>query len=211
MTMKQGIISLIPKANKDILSIDNWRPITLLTVDYKVLALVYVNRLKTNLDSIISETQSVFLKGRHISNNIRLVLDLLDYANSVHSNSLILFLDFYKAFDTIEHQFLLKSLKLFGDAFVDTIAMFYNGINSSVIHFNTSNRFDILCGVRQGCPISPFLFLLVTELLSLSIVQNQELEGISVLGREIKISQLADDTTLFLKDESQVSKALDLI
>ncbi len=153
-----------------------------------------------------------FLKGRNISNNIRFVLDLLDYANSVHSNSLILFLDFYKAFDTIEHQFLLKSLKLFGDAIVDTITMFYNGINSSVvINFNTSNRFDILCGVRKGCPISPFLFLLVTELLSLSIVQNQELEGISVLGREIKISQLADDTTLFLKDESQVSKALDLI
>ncbi len=126
----------------------------------------------------------------------------------------ILFLNFYKAFDTIEHQFLLKSLKLFrfGDAFVDTIAKFYNGINSSVvIHFNTSNRFDILCGVRQSCPISPFLFVLVTELLSLSIVQNLELEGISVLGREMKISQLADDTTLFLKDESQVSKSLDLI
>ncbi len=160
---------------------------------------MYANRLKTNLDSIISETQAVFLKGHHISNNIRLVLDLLDYADSVHSNSLILFLDFYKAFDTIEHQFLLKSLKLFGfgDAFVDTIAKFYNGINSSVVKdFNTSNRFDILCGVRQGCPISPFLFLLVTELLSLSIFQNQELEGISVLGREMKISQLADDTTL---------------
>ncbi len=112
VTMKQGIISLIPKANKDILSIDNWRPITLLTVDYKVLALVYANRLKTNLDSIISETQSVFLKGHHISNNIRLVLDLLDYADSVHSNSLILFLDFYKAFDTIEHQFLFKISKV---------------------------------------------------------------------------------------------------
>ncbi len=89
---------------------------------------MYANRLKTNLDSIISETQSGFLKGRHISNNIRLVLDLLDCADSVHSNSLIIFLDFYKAFDTIEHQFLLKSLKLFGfgDAFVDTIAKFYN-------------------------------------------------------------------------------------
>ncbi len=190
----------------------DWRPITLLTVDYKFLALVYANRLKTNLDSIISETQSVFLKGRRISNNIRLVLDLL----LILCTQIVLFffLDFYKAFDTIEHQFLLKSLKLFGfgDAFVDTIAIFYNGINSSVvIHFNTSNRFDILCGVRQGCPISPFLFLLVTELLSLSIVQNQELEGISVLGREMKISQLVDDTTLFLKDESQVSKALDLI
>ncbi len=112
VTMKQGIIYLIPKANKDILSIDNWRPITLLTVDYKVLALVYANRLKTNLDSVISETQSGFLKGRHISNNIRLVLDLLDCADSVHSNSLIIFLDFYKAFDTIEHQFLFKISKV---------------------------------------------------------------------------------------------------
>ncbi len=95
----------------------------------------------------------------------------------IHSNSLILFLDFYKAFDTIEHQFLLMSLKLFkfGKAFVDIIAMFYNGINSSVvINCNSSNIFDILCGVRQGCPICPFLFLLVTELLSLSIVKIQE-------------------------------------
>ncbi len=93
VTMKQRIIYLIPKANKDILSIDDWRPITLLTectlltVDYKVLVLVYANRLKTNLDSVISETQSGFLKGRHISNNIRLVLDLLDCADSVHLKS----------------------------------------------------------------------------------------------------------------------------
>ncbi len=112
-------------------------------------------------------------------------MDLLDYADSVHSNSRIIFFDF--AFDTIEHQFLLTSLKLFGDFFADTIAMIYKGMNSSVvINFNTSNRFDILCGVRQGCPISPFLFLLVTELLSLNIVQNQELKVIYVLGREIK-------------------------
>ncbi len=49
----------------------------------------------------------------------------------------------------------------FGDSFVHTIAMFYKSINSSVvINFNTSNIFDILCGVRQGCPISFFLFLL---------------------------------------------------
>ncbi len=97
-----------------------------------------------------------------MSINIRLILDLLDYADSGHSNSLILFLDFYKAFDTIEHQFLLKSLKLFrfGDAFVDTISTFYKGINSSVvINFNTSNRFYILCGVIQGCPISSSSFL----------------------------------------------------
>lgn len=66
-TMKQGIISLIPKPNKDPLLIDNWRPITLLTIDYKILASVYANRLKTGLDSIIAETQTGFMKNHHIS------------------------------------------------------------------------------------------------------------------------------------------------
>lgn len=74
--MKQGIISMIPKANKNILFIDNCRLITLFTVDYKILTLAYANRLKSGLDHIVAETQSAFIKGRHISNNIRLVLDL---------------------------------------------------------------------------------------------------------------------------------------
>lgn len=91
-------------ANKEILSIDNCRPITLLTVDYKILSLVYANRLKKQiLILLFLKSESGFIKGRHISSNIRLVLDLLDYADSIHSNSLNLFLDFYKAFDTIEH------------------------------------------------------------------------------------------------------------
>jgi len=90
--------------------------------------------------------------------------------------------------------------------------MFYKDISSSVlISYNTSKRFFITRGVRQGCPISPFLFILVTELLSLSIIHEQSLEGISIFDREIKISQLADDTTLFLKDKSQLTKAINVI
>lgn len=76
--------------------------------------MVYANRLKKGLDPIIAETQTAFMKNQHISCNIRLILDLLDYADSVNSEALILFLDFYKAFDTIEHKFILQSLKAFG-------------------------------------------------------------------------------------------------
>jgi len=213
-TMKQGVISLIPKSNKDPLLIDNWRPITLLTLDYKLLASVYAKRLRTGLDHIISESQSGFMKGRHISNNIRLVLDLLDYSNLIQSDGLILFLDFYKAFDSLEHNFIFRTLELFGfgKSFIDIVTMFYRNINSSVIvNFDTSKRFDIHRGVRQGCPISPFLFLLATELLCLRINQNETLLGISIFDRELKIAQLADDTTLFLKDKKQLSNALEMI
>ena len=103
--MKQGFISLIPKPNKDSLSI-NWRPITLLNVDYKLFALVFAKHFKRNLEEIINETQTGFMANRHISNNIRLVLDLLDYSEYVESQAVIVFLDFYKAFDTVEHHFI---------------------------------------------------------------------------------------------------------
>ena len=126
-----------------------------------------------------------------------------------------MFLEVYKAFDAIEHKFLFQSLKAFGfgNNFVDTVNMFYKDINNSVIiNLNTSKRFPINRGVRQGCPISPFLFILVTELLSINIVTDRNFEGTSIFGREIKISQLADDTTLFfLKDENQLCNSIHLI
>lgn len=75
---------------KYILLLDNWRPICLLNNDYKIIALVLAKHLKNVLDYIIDETQSGFMKGRHISNNIRLVLDIKDSSDS--------FLDFKKSF-----------------------------------------------------------------------------------------------------------------
>lgn len=79
-----------------------------------------------------------------------------------------------------------------------------------IVNFETSKRFNIYRGVRQGCPISPFLFLLATELLCLKINQNEKLKGISIFNREFKIAQLADDTTLFLEDKKQLLNALNL-
>lgn len=119
-TLSQGLLTLIPKPKKDILFIDNWRPICLLNCDYKILALLLANRLKSVLGTIIDETQTGFIPKRHISNNIRLVLDLLDYAELVKEESFILFLDFYKAFDSLEHNFILQSLRKFnfGDFFL---------------------------------------------------------------------------------------------
>ena len=90
--------------------------------------------------------------------------------------------------------------------------MFYKDINSSIIlNMGTSKRLGIHRGIRQGCPISPFLFLLVAELLSIHILNNHNILGLKIFDREIKISQLADDTALFLRDKKQVKTALGCI
>lgn len=141
-TMKQGTICLIPKPDKDPAFIENLCPITLLNLDYKIFASMFAKRLKSGLQEIISETQTGFMANRHISSNISLILDLLDYSDNIKTNSLILFLDFYKPFDTIEHHFLFKTLSSFGfgSNFINIIRMFYNNINSSVMMYpHTTN------------------------------------------------------------------------
>ncbi len=211
-TLTQGLIVLLPKPNKDRQYIDNWHPICLLNNDYKLLALILARRLKTILDSVIDESQSGFMKNRHITNNIRLVLDILDYSDLINDNGFILFLDFCKAFDSVEHLFILDTLKKFDfGILISAIETLYQNGNCSIKLFNgTSPRFDISKAFRQGCPVSPYLFLLVSQLLS-SYIKSSPMRGITIVDREIKITQLADDTTLFIQNESQISVAIDLI
>uniref|UniRef100_A0A8K9UN26 Reverse transcriptase domain-containing protein n=1 Tax=Oncorhynchus mykiss TaxID=8022 RepID=A0A8K9UN26_ONCMY len=153
------------------------------------------------------------MRNRHISNNVRLVLDVLDYSDLITEDSFILFFDFYKAFDTVEHQFLFYSLERlgFGDFFCMAIKTLYANGNSSIkLKYGTSPRFELKRGIRQGCPISPYLFLLITQLLANSL-NNSPVQGISIAGKEIIISQLADDTTLFLKDANQIPISINVI
>ncbi len=154
------------------------------------------------------------MAGRHISWNIRIILDLLDYANLVESDALMVFLDFHKAFDTIEHQFMFRALKIFGfgERFISIIEMFHKGIISSInLYPNTSKRFPICRGVHQGCPLSPFLFLIVVEFLSITILNSPSFQGITIFSKEIILSQLADDTVLFLRDKEQLPATLQLV
>lgn len=210
-SMKQGLIILIPKQAKDKRLLDNLRPITLLNTDYKLLSGIIAARMKKGPSQIISETQSGFLGGRSIHNNIRLVLDLIDYSNIFVEKGFIVFLDFYKAFDSVEHQFILETLTHFGfgQKFRNLIGILYNDINSCVsLEHGTCTRFKVKRGIRQGCNSSPLLFIMVAELLSI-MIKNSGSEGFNILGKHIIITQFADDTTLFLKNENHIVTALD--
>lgn len=102
------------------------------------------------------------MTNRHISSNIRLIFDLLHYSYNIDNDSLVVFLDFYKSFNTVEYYFIFTALKTFGFGpnFVSTIKMFYKNIHSCVILYsNTTKRFPVMRSVREDCPISPFFIL----------------------------------------------------
>jgi len=153
------------------------------------------------------------MTGRSIHNNIRLVLDLLDYRHLIKDDGFILFIDFYKAFDSIEHPFIFDCLKFFGlgHKFRNIIKSLYENSNSSVsLSGGTSPRFPINRGIKQGCPISTFLFILATEMLSI-FNRNSCIAPLDILGQPVIISQYADDTTIYLKKLTEVPKILQLI
>lgn len=131
---------------------------------------------------------------------------MVDYNHLILDESFILFIDFYKAFDTVEHIFIFEVIQFlgFGDKFLNAVKTLYNGCNSSIkLQYETTQRFQLYRGLKQGCPISPFLFLLVTQVMSTYIKQTN-FRGISTLGTELKICQLVDDTSLFLKNKDEV-------
>ena len=97
---RYGILNLIPKDGKDIRYLSNWRPISLLNTDYKILTKTLAKRLHTILPNIIHSDQVGYLKSRYIGENIRIISDLISYANLEHSESYITQVE--KAFDSIE-------------------------------------------------------------------------------------------------------------
>ena len=110
---KQGVITLIPKAGKELSHLENWRPISLLNVDYKIATKTIANRIKLVLPSVVSHQQTGFIKDRYIGENIRLLFDILDYVDENELSSLLFFSDFEKAFDSLDNQFMIRCLKHF--------------------------------------------------------------------------------------------------
>ena len=203
LEQRRAILTLLPKPNKDSRELKNWRPISLLNTDYKILTKLLANRLQNVITNIVSEDQTGYIKSRYIGENVRSIIDILEYTAYRQNPGLMIFLDFEKAFDTISWQFLFKTLKYFnfGDEFIKWIRLLYNKPLACVTNNGYATEFfQISRGIRQGCPISALLFILVVEIMSINLKNNKSIHGISLNNKEILITQLADDTTLFLKN-----------
>jgi len=179
----------------------NWRPISLLNVEYKIAPASISARIKSVLTKLISEDQSGFIPGRFIGDNIRLVYDIMYYTERINIPGMILLLDFATAFDSLSWKFMHNVLELFnfGPNIIQWIKMFYTNIVSCVtVNGNLSDWFYIHRGCRQGDLLSPYLFILCAEILSILIKYNDSIKGIKVDTEEFLLSQYADDTSLLL-------------
>ena len=151
------------------------------------------------LPNIINNDQTGFLKGRFIGENVHLRDSVIRYSAEKNIPGLLLFIDFEKAFDSLERPFILDSLRYFGfgPSLINWVKVLYCKSESCVLNNGWSSVFfDVQRGVRQGCPLSPYLFILSAEILAKAVMKNPNIRGISINNNDIKISQYADDTTL---------------
>jgi len=109
-SQRRGLITLVPKEDSDLSTLANWRPITLLNIDYKTASNVITKRLKKVLTLLINPDQTGFIKGRYIGQNIRLINDILEQTKLRNIPGILLQLDFRKAFDTIECEFIQRTI-----------------------------------------------------------------------------------------------------
>ena len=190
------------------MDIKNWQPLTMLTVDYKILTKLLASHLKIVLPDIISEHQTGFMEKRQISLTIRTSLDVY---KSRRINGYLLSLDFEKCFDKIEYESILGSLCYFnmGESFIQWNRLLMQNFESCTVNNgSTSNYFPVTRSCHQGCPIAPYYYLCCGQVLSDKIQENQNIQGVSIVDLKLLIAQFADDTQLFLKNEKAVKEAV---
>ena len=153
------------------------------------------------------------MKDRLCGENTRLISDIIEYCTNKNIPSIILLADFEKAFDTVKWSFLTKILGFFGFGhnFRKWISILYKDSESCVTNNGyLSPFFKLSRGIRQGCPISALLFLLIAEIVALVLRSSDKVEGININGKEIKLCEMADDLTLFLLNTPSVLKAVEI-
>ena len=150
----------------------NWRPISLLNTDYKLASTIITERPKKVMDSIVHADQTRGVVGCSIFSNLHLVRDLLDMIDKTDECGILVTLDQEKAFDRVDHAFLMGVLTRFGfgPSFRRWVSIFYSNVFSRIIcNGRLTDPIFLERGVRQGCPLSPLLYVLVSEVLSTQI------------------------------------------
>ncbi|GJY72399.1 putative RNA-directed DNA polymerase, eukaryota, reverse transcriptase zinc-binding domain protein [Tanacetum coccineum] len=198
-----SFFTLIPKVNNPTL-ITDFRPISLIGIHYKIIAKILANRLSKVIDKIVSKEQSAFIAGRQILDGPVILSEIIEWYKKRKKKLLIFKVDFEKAFDSISWNYLIHILDSFGfgNKWCSWIKACLNSSRASIlINGSPTSEFSIKRGLRQGDPLSPFLFILVMEGLHNAFeeaVGNGLITGVNIKNSTINVSHLfyADDVII---------------
>jgi hypothetical protein len=197
-----SFLTLIPKKDHP-QALSDYRPICLISSMYKILSKLLAGRLKHVLGKLISHNQSAFIPDRQILDGVLVVNELIDLAKRRKDKCLFFKVDFERAYDTINWQFLdyMMSRMGFADGWRRWIkACVFNSSMFVLVNGSPTADFNVGKGLRQGDPLSPFLFLIVVEGLSglmSKAVENNLFHGYKVSNIIMFHSlQFADDTII---------------
>lgn len=208
--LNSSFIALIPKT-KAPNSPSDYRPISLMNALMKLLTKVLARRLKRFMPSLLGQTQTTFIKGRHISDSILLANEVVHAIKTNKTSGVVFKIDFEKAFDRVQWGFVYEILEQmnFHHKWIKWIKGIFETTRISVlVNGAPTQEFSPNRGLRQGDPLSPLIFNLVGEVLSLLLNKAMSLglfDGISLPGCKLKLShlQFADDVLLFISGGDQ--------
>ncbi|KAN0036857.1 hypothetical protein ACTFIV_002171 [Dictyostelium citrinum] len=183
----------------DPLDIGNRRPITLLNCDLKFLSKMINNRIIKISELIINKNQKGFVPGRFIIDNIITINEVINYLNKSNQNGILTLYDFAKAFDSISHNSIERTLLHIGIPAKLTnliMALLKDSTAKVIVNGTPSNSFEIKRGVKQGDPLSPTLFVLVAECLASAINNDTNISGLQLndSNQREKFQAFADDS-----------------
>lgn len=198
-----SFLALITK-EKGANAFNRFQPISLCNIGYKVITKIIANRVKQILPRIILESQGGFIQGRYLVDNFLLVQEAILSSQKRKEQGMAIKLDLASAFDRVNHCFLFNVLEKFGFG-----ARFINWIRACIsepwtaplVNGRSASFFKATRGLRQGCPLSPLVFVIQASVLSFHLnkkLQEQEILGISIARgvHHINHALFADDTLL---------------
>ena len=213
-----GTIILLPKGS-EANRIEQYRPICLLNVSFKIFTKVASNRIALVAQKIIRPSQTAFLPGRNIMEVAIILHEIIHEMHRKKLNGVLFKIDFEKAYDKVKWSFLQQTLcmKRFSETWCNWIKTFVQGGNVGIkINDQMGPFFQTQKGLRQGDPLSPVLFNLVVDMLSILIARakvNGQVSGVvpHLVEDGLSILQYADDTIIFMDHDIEQATNMKLI